>query len=225
MYGGPIPVPTALNLPSGRQSLVKRLRRAWRSRKALSGVTQWIIDWGLPVALTLTVLFLSAALTREATPSDVYHVFTLIDEPKHLLLWLASVAGWLLVPAIIGGFAGHVITTRIQRTKSTPAATLFQQRKLSQRLRPPGLIDDLAGYFHGTYAQKDFVDAWVRVAHRNDWTRAQDHWEVYVRDTMSTPQYAHLHRRECLRRAQESGRILLRFTGRAGRCIVCERRQ
>ncbi|WTO36798.1 DUF6313 family protein [Streptomyces achromogenes] len=224
LHGGPIPIPGHLKLPSGRQRILKRLRRTWRSRKALKGVTQWILDWGLPMAVCLGALYVFAV--RAESPSGVYRAFTLIDAPRHVLLWLASLVGWLLVPAIIGGFAGHVIAERISRAKSISTHTLFRQRKLRQRLRPPGLIDDLSAYFHGTVAQQDFVDAWVRVAHRNDWVRAQDHWEVFVRDTMSTQQYAHLDRHECLRQVQSAAKMVLRVTARScGLCLVCERRR
>ncbi|MFH8366277.1 DUF6313 family protein [Streptomyces sp. NPDC018031] len=223
MHGGPIPIPGHLKLPPGRRRLLQRLRRVWRSRKALTGVTQWILDWGLPLSAGMGLLYFFAA--RAESPSDVYGAFTLIDAPEHVLLWIASIVGWLLVPAIIGGFAGHVIAQRISRVKSISTHTLFRQRTLRRRIRPPGLIDDLAPYFHGTHAQQDFADAWVRVAHRNDWSRAQDHWEVFVRDTMSTQQYAHLDRHECLRQAQNTGRMTLRVTARFGLCIVCERRR
>ncbi|WP_371555605.1 DUF6313 family protein [Streptomyces longwoodensis] len=190
----------------------------------MKGVTQWVLDWGLPIAVLLGALYIFAA--RAESPSEVYRVFTLIDAPQHVLLWLASLVGWLLVPAIIGGFAGHVIAERISRAKSISTHTLFQQRKWRQRMRPPGLIDDLASYFHGTHAQQDFADAWVRVAHRNDWSRAQDHWEVFVRDAMSTQQYAHLDRHECLRQVQNTARMTLRVLARShGLCIVCERRR
>ncbi|MGW5420278.1 DUF6313 family protein [Streptomyces sp. NPDC003943] len=223
MTFGPIPVPAQLNLPPGRRGLFRRLRRVWRSRKALKGVTQWIVDWGLPMAVGLLLVYVFAA--RATSPSKVYRVFTLIDAPEHTLLWVASLIGWLVVPAIIGGFAGHVIAERISRVKSISTSTLFQQRRLKQRLRPPGLIDDLATYFHSTYARQDFVDSWVRVAHRNDWAKAQDHWEVYVRDMMSTQQYAHLDRHECLRQAQGTGKMALVWTARRGFCVVCERRR
>ncbi|WTQ85842.1 DUF6313 family protein [Streptomyces achromogenes] len=182
------------------------------------------MDWGLPMAVCLGALYVFAV--RAESPSGVYRAFTLIDAPRHVLLWPASLVGWLLVPAIIGGFAGHVIAERISRAKSISTHTLFRQRKLRQRLRPPGLIDDLSAYFHGTVAQQDFVDAWVRVAHRNDWVRAQDHWEVFVRDTMSTQQYAHLDRHECLRQVQSAAKMVLRVTARScGLCLVCERRR
>lgn len=221
--GGPIPIPTHLKLPYRRQPATRRIRRTWRSRKALTGITQWILDWGLPMLAALGVLYLFAA--RAAGPDEVYRTFTLIVPPDGALLWIASLIGWLLVPAIIGGFAGHVIAQRISSVKAISTRTIFRRRTLLQRLRPPGLIDDLAGYFHGTHAQQGLADAWVRIAHRNDWARAQDHWEVFVRDLMSTQQYAHLDRHECLRQTQNTSLLVLTVAGTAGHCIVCERRR
>lgn len=223
MAGGPIPIPSALKLPPDQHGLRLRLRRTWRSRKALKGVTQWVIDYGLPIALGVAILYVYAARAKGA--SFVYQVFTLNEAPHHILLWIASLLGWLLVPAIIGGVAGHVIAARISSVKSISTHTLFRQRRLSQRLRPPGLIDDLRTYFHGPSPQQEFVDAWVRVAHRNDWSRAQDHWEVFIRDLMSTQQYAHLDRQECLRQARNTTRITQLVSGRTGFCLVCERRR
>lgn len=224
LLSGPIPIPSHLKLPAERQRFFKRVRRVYRSRKALKGVTQWILDWGLPMAAGLVLLYVFAA--RAESPSAVYRTFTLMDAPKHVLLWVASWLGWLLVPAIIGGFAGHVIAERINRVKSISTSALFRKRRLRQRLRLPGLIDDLRPYFHGTYAEQSFVDAWVRIAHRNDWLRAQDHWEVFIRDTMSTQQYAHLDRHECLRQTQNTTKMTLLVTAQlTGACIVCERRR
>ncbi|MFB6891138.1 DUF6313 family protein [Kitasatospora sp. NPDC056327] len=202
---------------------MRRVRRVWRSRKALKGTSQWVIDWCIPMAAALGVLYVFAI--RAASPSGVYRAFTLIDSPQHALLWATSLVGWLLVPAIIGGFAGHVIAQRINKVKSISTQTLFRRRRIGQRLKPPGLIDDIFAYFHGSYAEQDFADAWVRVAHRNDWVRAQDHWEVFVRDMLSTQQYAHLDRHECLRQVQNVSLIALRVSGRSGLCIVCEKRR
>ncbi|MEU5210436.1 DUF6313 family protein [Streptomyces sp. NPDC020742] len=217
----PIPIPLDLALPPTRP--LGRLRRLWRSRKALAGLTQWIIDWGLPFAAVITVLYVFAA--RAASPSEVYRTFTLIDAPRHTLLWLASVIGWLAVPAVLGGVAGHVIATRIQSVKSMATSTLFQRRSWGARLRPPSRIHFLGSYFHGTLAEQVFVDAFVRIAHRNDWVKAQDHWEVIIRDTMSTQQFAKLDRHECLRQAQDATLIHMRPAALVGLCVVCVARK
>ncbi|MFJ9560914.1 DUF6313 family protein [Streptomyces fuscichromogenes] len=55
-------------------------------------------------------------------------MFTLIDRPVHESSWGASILGWLLVPALIGGVAGHVIAARMQRVKEIATNHLFQQR-------------------------------------------------------------------------------------------------
>ncbi|MGW9041273.1 DUF6313 family protein [Streptomyces lydicus] len=210
-----------LALPPVRRT--RRIRRLWRSRKALAGLTQWTIDWGLPFATGVTLLYVFAA--RAASPSEVYRTFTLIDPPQHTLLWLASVIGWLAVPAVIGGVAGHVIATRIQSVKSISTSTLFQRRGWVARLRPPSRIDYLGGYFHGTLAEQVFVDAFVRIAHRNDWVKAQDHWEVIIKDTMSTQQFSKLDRHECLRQAQDATLIHMRPAALVGLCVVCVARK
>ncbi|EDY42290.1 DUF6313 family protein [Streptomyces sp. SPB074] len=182
------------------------------------------MDRALPMALFLGVLWFFAA-RYGGGGGEVYRVFTLLDDPVgHPLLWVASAIGWVAVPAIIGGAAGHVITQRIDRVKKQPSTRLFRRRRLKQRLRPPGVI--VRPYRYGTGSQQAFVDAYVRVAHRNDWARAQDHWEIYLRDTMSTQQYADLDRHECLRQARNVALMMLRIAALSGHghCIVCDRR-
>ncbi|MER7179240.1 DUF6313 family protein [Streptomyces hyaluromycini] len=189
----------------------------------MRGLTQWILDWGVPTLTSLGLLYgLSAHWT---SPSYTYQVFTLIHEPQHVVQWLSSIAGWLLVPAIIGGVAGHVISARIESVKNLRQQELFGRRTINDRLRPPGLIDHLGSYFHGTEPEQLFADAWVRMAHRNDWLRAQDHWEIVIRDTMCTKPYSHLDRRECLRQTQGTMRLVLLFDALGGTCLVCDQRR
>ncbi|WP_327368673.1 DUF6313 family protein [Streptomyces sp. NBC_01217] len=217
-----LPIPYDLT-PPPPQPLGVRLRRLFRSRKALSGVTQWFIDWGIPLAILLGVLYFYAA--RSKSYSDVYKTFTLIDPPNHVLLWIASLIGWLLVPAIIGGIAGHVIATRIQSVKQLSTSGLFRRRRLGEILRPPSQIAYLGAYFNKAPEAHTFLDNFVRRAHRNHWLLAQDHWEVLVRDTMCTAEYAELGRNECLRQAQDMNNIHLRVAATAGQCVVCAARR
>ncbi|MEX0169159.1 hypothetical protein MRBLMG1_001722 [Streptomyces sp. LMG1-1-1.1] len=194
-----------------------------RSRKALSGVTQWFVDWGLPLAVVVGGLYFLAA--RGEGYKDVYKTFTLIDPPSGLPSWGASLIGWLLVPAIIGGVAGHVIATRIRSVKQLTTSGLFRRRKLGDRLRPPSRIAYLGDYFNKSPEAHALVDNFVRRAHRNHWLLAQDHWEVLVRDTMCTAEYAELGRAECLRQAQDLTSIHVRTAATAGQCVVCAARQ
>ncbi len=223
-----LPQPTTLNPPPGANPW-RLVRRLWRSRKALSGITQWLIDWGMPVVAVLALAWTLAA--RAETPLDVYQTVTLMESPERKWLWLLSLVGWLLVPAIIGGVAGEVIANRIKNVKSLPTGKMYQRRTLGQRIRFPYLIDDLTRYVHADpttavgAGRQEFVDVFVRVAHNNNWRLALNHWEIAVRDAMCTEEYAQLDRHECLRAAQSFTRIHLRAPAvMYGRCRVCNAR-
>ncbi|MFJ6703095.1 MULTISPECIES: DUF6313 family protein [unclassified Streptomyces] len=225
-----IPVPHHLD-PPPRQPLSKRFRRAFRSRKALSGTSQWIIDYGLPFLAVLFITWLFAArvtvlnnkgkLEKEGF-GGVYRAFTLMDAPQHFWLWSASILGWLIVPAIIGGVAGHVITARIESAKQMSSSFLYRRRTIGQRLRPPAPITALGSYINKSVPDQHFVDVFVRIAHRNFWDIAQDHWEVMVSDTMSTVDFGELDRHESLRRAEDQNRMTASLAAVFGLCAVCE---
>ncbi|MFF0159959.1 DUF6313 family protein [Streptomyces sp. NPDC005263] len=219
--------PNDLDPPPGTNPW-RLTRRLWRSRKALSGITQWFIDLGVPVVAVLALAWVLAA--RAETPLDVYQAVTLMDSPERKWLWLLSLIGWLLVPAIIGGVAGEVIANRIKNVKSLPTGKLYQRRTLGQRMRFPYLIDDLTRYVHANPAtligagKREFVYVFVRVAHNNNWRLALNHWEIAVRDAMCTEEYAQLDRHECLRAAQSFALIHLRPPAVYGLCRVCNAR-
>ncbi|MFG3064804.1 DUF6313 family protein [Streptomyces sp. NPDC048231] len=186
-----------------------------------------MIDYGLPFLVILVITWVFAA--RVTDPKDgregfvgVYKAFTLIDPPHHFWLWAASVLGWLMVPAIIGGFAGHVITARIESAKQMSSNFLYRRRTLGDRLRPPGKIAPLSSYINKSVPDQHFVDVFVRVAHRNYWDMAQDHWEIMVSDTMSTVEFAELDRHESLRRAEDQNRMTASLSAVFGLCAVCE---
>jgi len=220
--------PISLDPPPGG-NLFRLTRRIWRSRKALSGITQWFIDWGLPSAALLALIWIAAAFS--SSPSDAYGAVTLMNPPRPRWLWVLSLIGWILVPAIIGGVAGEVIATRIKNVKSLPMAKMYRRRGLGQRIRFPYLIDDLTLYVHADpttivgAGQQEFVDVFVRIAHNNNWRLALNHWEIAVRDAMCTEEFAQLDRHECLRAAQSFARIHLRAPAvMRGRCRVCKAR-
>jgi len=152
---------------------------------------------------------------------EAYRNFTLLDPPRQAWLWLASILGWLVVPAIIGGFAGQVITARIESTKGLPANKMFLHRTLAERLRPPTQIDWLGGLATKTLADRFFVDVFVRMAHRSDWRLAQKHWEILIRDTLRTAELTDLDRHESMKQAQDRCRIDAIMAGLHGQCIVC----
>ncbi|AJE84626.1 MULTISPECIES: DUF6313 family protein [Streptomyces] len=218
--GLPSPLPPALT-PPGRAPRGTGVRRAFRSRKALSGLTQWVIDWGVLILVVVAAVWVAAGFAWGWAPA--YRVFTLIESPVHGLPWAASVIGWLLVPAIIGGVAGHVIATRIRSVKEISPNNLFKKRTWADRRRLPSLITKLGALFHKS-EQQQFLDAYVRIAHRGDWPEAQDHWEIVVRDALCTAEFADLDRTEALRLAESLCRELAWLLALSGRCLVCEAR-
>ncbi|MET7886492.1 DUF6313 family protein [Streptomyces avermitilis] len=224
-----IPVPGHLESPP-RQSFTNRIRRAYRSRKALSGTSQWMLDYGLPFLVVLAVTWGFASRVRDRKGvregfAGVYRAFTLMDPPHHFWLWSASILGWLIVPAIIGGVAGHVITARIESAKQMSSSFLYRRRTLGERLRPPARIAPLSRYLSKSMPDQHFVDVFVRIAHRNYWRLAQDHWEIMVSDTMSTVDFAELDRHESLRRAEDQNRMTASLAAVFGLCAVCEAQQ
>lgn len=198
-------LPPALT-PPPEPTLREGLRRIFRSRKALSGVVQFIIDWGL---LTVAVTLGLYVATWIADGWSVAYNALIGNSPaakdRTLFPWILSFAGWLVIPAVIGGFAGHLIDNRITGGKgyaSSRSVFIFGKRKLHQRLHPPVRIARLGNYFHGTPSDVDFLEHFVRIAHKNDWKRAQDHWEVAVAQAMRTEELGGLGRVEAVRQAQ-----------------------
>ncbi|GHB21488.1 hypothetical protein GCM10010306_012630 [Streptomyces umbrinus] len=201
--------------------MVVRIRRTFRSRKALSGVTQWFIEWGIPIALVIGFVWVFGASRSEKGWSGIYRVFTLIDRPEHGSSWSASILGWLLVPALIGGVAGHVIATRMQRVKEIATNHLFQQRGLRRRLKLPGRITFLESLYRTSTQDDDFLVRFVGLAHQGDWKKAQNHWEILVRDVLCTVELAELDRNEALASAQSFARAVMWMTGYQDKCLVC----
>ncbi|MFJ1896814.1 MULTISPECIES: DUF6313 family protein [unclassified Streptomyces] len=198
-----------------------RVRRTFRSRKALSGVTQWFVEWGVPISAVVGFVWVFGAGRSEKGWSGIYRAFTLMDPPGHVSSWGASVLGWLLVPALIGGVAGHVIAARMQRVKEIATNRLFRRRGLGRRLTLPGRITFLESLHLKTPADQEFLDRYVRRAHRGDWRTAQDHWETLVRDVLCTVELAELDRTEALASAESFARAVMWMTGYQDKCLVC----
>jgi hypothetical protein len=208
-------------LPLRGQSVAVWIRRTFRSRKALSGVTQWFIDWGIPIALVIGFVWVFGHSRDEKGWSGIYRVFTLIDRPVHESSWGASILGWLLVPALIGGVAGHVIAARMQRVKEIASNHLFQQRGLRRRLKLPGKITFLESLHLKSAEDEEFLNRYVRRAHLGDWKKAQNHWEILVRDVLCTVELAELDRNEALDSAESFARAVMWMTGYQDKCLVC----
>lgn len=218
------PPPAELTVPP-KKTLIGRFRRAFRSRKALSGVTQLLIDWGIPVSASVATL-----LAYTSWPDNWYGSYKVLLGVKSLdsgsiplSSWLLFLVGWAAIPALVGGLAGHVITARAESAKKLTPDLLFQTKSLGDRLRPPLTITWLGDFFYGSTSDSDFIDTFVRIAHGNDWLTAQDHWELIVRDLMCTKQFGSFDRIKNLKLSESGAKLLLRPPGTlSGICPVCE---
>ncbi|WP_433890713.1 DUF6313 family protein [Streptomyces sp. CA-111067] len=203
------------------------VRRTFRSRRSLSGLSQWVIDAGIPVSFVIILTWAWAAHSIgggwHGGWLGTYESFTLIENPSHLSTWISSTIGWLIVPALIGGVAGHVIATRISRAKDATSVNLFKRRGFLRRISLPPRISLLRKLLSDA-ARKDFVIIFVRDAHSNDWGKAQDHWELMVSHLMSTGEFAKFYREECHGVAQDTIILTLLTPILRGICPVCRAR-
>ncbi len=222
----PIPVvPPPILIAPPRQGAA-RIRRYYRSRTAFSGFMQWILEVGVPFAILGVTVFLFSVQFFGLLPS--YTVLLGGDAPSHdsgrKTIWLVSIIGWLFVPAVVGGFAGHVISSRIEGYTHVSNSS-YKKKSIRQRLAPPPAIPWLGRYHLGNTSDREFVDLFVRQAHLNNWQTAQDHWEIAVSDLMNTKQYAEMGRGETSRSAVSGAQMMLRPDAVFNRCMICDVRR
>ena len=110
--------------PPPSQPLGVRVRRLFRSRRGLSGLAQWCVDIGAPLLVLVAAFYIGSGFYEGWRTS--YRILLGMDHPPvksiPLLPWTVSLMGWVLVPGLVGGLAGHIIAARISRTGGTSSA-------------------------------------------------------------------------------------------------------
>ncbi|MFI2764288.1 DUF6313 family protein [Streptomyces echinatus] len=134
MSSAPVPSPGGPPPPSRRQ----RLRARWADRHALPRFGFWLISRGVTVLAMCLVLYLLNGLLIGWAPA--YEVMTGITSPAAVhpqwCAWLLSLAGWAVIPAIVGAAAGYVITEQIQAHRARELSdVLAELRRLAEQ--PP----------------------------------------------------------------------------------------
>lgn len=232
--------------PPKREGLAK-IRRLVRTRKSLSGFTQWFIGTGFTLLAIFATAFWLAYLDRGFR--EAYQILLSMDPPWdkidghsssprwHPLSWPASLIGWAAIPAITGGAAGYIISKRIDGYTHTFALEIFRRRrtKLRDKLRPPPPIpwikkwprqvdDASTAVIAAQWLQTRtaFVYTLVQV-HTGDWRKAQKHWEIVVANYLNAPEYSEMGRKRRL--ASSTGSALMLFElviANSGTCFICE---
>ncbi|MFD4624967.1 DUF6313 family protein [Streptomyces sp. NPDC058475] len=121
--------------PPPAPTRTESIRRWWRSRGQLPKLLYWIGRRGLPL---LAVLIALEVLSGVAIGWWKTYELTLgITSPGATPApWIAlpvSMVGWLLVPAVVGGLAGYVVSTQIDSHRRQSAAeALAELRRRSE---------------------------------------------------------------------------------------------
>lgn len=131
--GGPPP-------PNRRQ----RARAWWADRHALPRFGFWLLSRGATVVGLCTLLYVLNVVLNGWTPA--YEVMTGITSPADDTVrtpwcaWPLSLAGWAVVPAVIGAAAGYVITEQIQAHQARQLDDVLDElRRLAEHPdSPPG---------------------------------------------------------------------------------------
>ncbi|MDN3354199.1 DUF6313 family protein [Actinomadura sp. DC4] len=117
-----------VDLPPPPREPYRHSLRRWRlSLERYHGLRYWALTRGLPLLMTYVGLFVASGFAigwRRA-----YDVSIGITSPAGsrvpVLAWFLSVAGWLLVPAVVGGIAGYVVSDAITSRRTGSAEEIF----------------------------------------------------------------------------------------------------
>ncbi|MFC9236143.1 DUF6313 family protein [Streptomyces decoyicus] len=111
----------------------------YRARGQLSPLRRWLICWGSWVFAPTGIMLVIAGPIMGWRVA--YEVLLGLTSPARVstpvLPWLLSLAGWLVVPAAIGGVAGYMLTARIEKYRSTPIAGALARLQGRSAPKPP----------------------------------------------------------------------------------------
>lgn len=119
-----------------------RLLRIRRRVSNLSNPLHWLLTWGIWIFVALFLIYLVDSLLIGW--ADAYEILVGITSPAHVSYpfvgWVTSLAGWLVIPAIIGGAAGYLVDRQIDARRSRNTEDLIAElRKLAglNEISPP----------------------------------------------------------------------------------------
>ncbi|MFF5366325.1 DUF6313 family protein [Streptomyces sp. NPDC013187] len=105
-----------------------RTRRLWRSREALPRLQRWLLRL-VPGFLGLVALYLLNGFLNGW--AQAYNLLVTITSPgdvrQQLCAWPLSLAGWAVMPALIGGAVGYIVTTQIDTHRTQELAEVLDE--------------------------------------------------------------------------------------------------
>ncbi|MFF7764209.1 DUF6313 family protein [Streptomyces griseorubiginosus] len=106
----------------------EKLRDWKRSLSGLPNHIHWLITKGFCFLLGFAVLYVAGGAVLGW--SAAYELLVAIKSPADTscrpLAWLLSVAGWLLMPAFVGGVTGYLVSRQVENRRKQSAEDLLR---------------------------------------------------------------------------------------------------
>jgi len=222
----PEPTPDILD-PSG-SGRRERIRDRARGLSFLNRTTHWIVThatWWFASFVLLYVL--GAALLGWRAACEVLVGLSAPGETRHpTYAYVLCLAGWLLVPALIGAVAGYLVTGQIDARRRLGAAEVLERMRTppGPDADPPLRVRSLAELERdGNEDTRRFVETFVNGPHSGDQDRAKDHWTRTVQHISdNVREFEELTPPQVERRAEQLAQTVAFDLAQLGKCWACE---
>lgn len=197
--------PTQVGLePAPREGLLSFYRRWRRSLSRHRGMRYVLLVYGPAITAGFLMLFVICGFALGWRPA--YDVTVQILSPWETrvppLAMVLSLAGFLAIPALVGGVVGQAVVETTENRGS-------RRRERGRRNFIP-LLGRLLYAGHGFNVRPTFPEEFVGV-HVGNWNIAQNHWEILVGEFLNTASadLSHASDREVLVHAVNTAAALL----------------
>ena len=111
-----------------RRGLVSWVANWWRARHQFCKLVAWLVGPGLLLLGLMTGLYIATGFVIGWTAA--YDVALGVEAPDTTchpaVAWPLSIAGWILVPAVIGTIAANVVTSSYDSYRKRSAEEIIQ---------------------------------------------------------------------------------------------------
>ncbi|WP_326595968.1 DUF6313 family protein [Streptomyces sp. NBC_01803] len=115
--------------PPPPPGVARRLRLWWVSRDALPSLPRWMLLRAGPFLLATVMLYIGNGVLIGW--AGAYNVLVGITSPADAdpqwCAWPLSLAGWALLPALIGGVVGYLVSAQIEAHRSRDLAEILAE--------------------------------------------------------------------------------------------------
>jgi uncharacterized protein DUF6313 len=171
--------------PPPPEGLLSFLRRWRRSLSRHRGLRYWLSVYGLVIFPSFVLLFVINGFV--VGWKAAYNVGAQIDSPWDTSApWLAvflSLAGWLVIPALVGAVVGQVVVEMTDNRRGRSPGVAQREQPRGANYIP--LLNRLLYSGRGFRVRRNFPEEFVRFHHGN-WNIAQSHWEIMVGDYLTS---------------------------------------